>query len=361
MSKYKVNLSELWVGREFKNYKDICSAMGWAVYKSGSNGFQAQIKELKTYCDWERSGHKYTIVEVYNKPLKKTDGRKGNVRKNETQELAEQVLINLMANAEEVGAGGKVLRITKFKLFQALGLTNQNFGMCFKHPDITQDLLDTSSVATQYYLGRTYDKASDRVETLFKNMEKRNLIIKHNVIIYCDMDGVLHKANADKEGLIIGVKRKQMNLMGYKDKDGENLIIADGRWKEYSNSVNQELKKYGIKYFFKAYDIVCSDYYKSRLKELYDEQVSKGITLDSLTQRINVLTLESNRQTFANKVESVKNNAPTMGVRQDNSSVIMNNKWGQDGEVLFSACGDINNKESLEPQIKERLRNHSEK
>lgn len=356
MAKYKVKQSELWVGREFKNYKEICASMGWTIYKGGSNGFKAQIKELETYCNWQRSGHKYTITEVYGQALEKKDGRKGNVRINETQGLAEQVLINLLANAEHVGGNDKVLRVTKFQLFQSLGLINQNFNICFKHPDITQELLETSSVATRYFLERTYDKADDKVKTLFKNMERRNLLIKHDVIIYCDSNGDLKKADEDIESLIVSVKRKCMNDMGYKTNDTENAIIADGRWQEYSKMVNRKLNKRGIRYYYKAYDIIVSDYYSSMVKELYEKQCRDGVTLGSLTERINALTLESNTKTFSRKANSVKKEAPSLGIRDKDSLVILSDKWKEDGDTLFSACGDITNKEHLEPKIKEKLK-----
>lgn len=361
MAKYKVKQSELWVGREFKNYKEICATMGWTVYKGGSTSFKAQIKELGVHCNWQRSGHKYIITEVYGQALEKKDGRKGNVRRNETQELAEQVLINLMANAEQVNGSNKVLRITKFQLFQSLGLINQNFNICFKHPDITQELLETSSVATRYFLERTYDKADDKVKTLFKNMEKRNLLIKHDVIIYCDSNGDLKKADEDIEALIVSVKRKCMNDMGYEANDTENSIIADGRWQEYSKMVNRKLNKRGVRYYYKAYDIIVSDYYSSMVKELYEKQRREGVTLENLTERINALTLTSNTMTFSRKASSVRKEAPSLGFRDKDSLMILSDKWKEDGSTLFSACGDISNKEYLEPKIKEKLKEKKNK
>ena len=266
------------------------------------------------------------------------------------------MLVNLLANAEQVNGSNKVLRITKFQLFQSLGLINQNFNICFKHPDITQELLETSSIATRYFLERTYDKADDKVKTLFKNMEKRNLLIKHDVIIYCDSNGDLKKADDDIEALIISVKRRCMNEMGYDPNDTENSIIADGRWQEYSKMVNRKLNKRGVRYYYKAYDIIVSDYYSSLVKELYEKQRKEGITLEKLTERINALALTSNSMTFSRKATAVKKEAPSLGYRDKDSLIILSDKWKEDGGTLFSACGDITNKECLEPKIKERLK-----
>ena len=73
-------------------------------------------------------------------------------------------------------------------------------------------------------------------------------------------------------------------------------------------------------------------------------------------ERINTLALTSNTMTFSRKASSVKKETPSVGVRDKDSLIIMSDKWKEDGGTLFSACGDIANKEYLEPKIKEKLK-----
>ena len=80
------------------------------------------------------------------------------------------------------------------------------------------------------------------------------------------------------------------------------------------------------------------------------------LTLEKLTERINALALTSNSMTFSRKATAVKKEAPSLGYRDKDSLIILSDKWKEDGGTLFSACGDIANKECLEPKIKERLK-----
>ena len=351
MSKYKVNKSELWVGREFKNYKEICAVMGWEAYRVTSNSGQAQLKELEQHCKWTRAGHKYIITEVTGEvtPVVRT-------RRSELQELSEEVMVNLLANAEQVNGNSRVLRITKLNLFQALGYVNQNFNVCYKHQDITQQLLGTSSVATRYFFERTYDKADDRIQTMFKRMESQGRLIKRDIIVYCDLQGEFHEAVGDDLANIINVRHKAMKKMGYDLRSGESAIIADGRWGEYVRNVNEGLKGIGIRFYYKCYEIAISDGYEDMVKERYHQQQEAGITIESLTARINAISQTSNTQTFARKQSKVEKEKPLLGYKDRASRSIMSKKWKEDGKVLFKACGDVNQKNHLEPKIKEKLK-----
>ena len=125
--------------------------------------------------------------------------------------------------------------------------------------------------------------------------------------------------------------------------------------------VNRKLNKRGVRYYYKAYDIIVSDYYSSMVKELYEKQRREGVTLENLTERINALTLTSNTMTFSRKASSVRKEAPSLGFRDKDSLMILSDKWKEDGSTLFSACGDISNKEYLEPKIKEKLKEKKNK
>lgn len=351
MSKYKVNKSELWVGREFKNYKEICAIMGWTIYKGGSDSWKAQMKTLEQHCKWTRAGHKYIITEVTGEatPVVRT-------RRSELQDLSEEVMINLLANAEQVDGNSRVLRITKLNLFQSLGYVNHNFNICYKNQDITEKLLGTSSIATRYFFERTYDKADDRIQTMFKRMESQGRLIKRDIIVFCDTQGEYHEATGGDLANIINVRHSAMKHMGYDLRNGESVIIADGRWGEYIRNVNEGLKEIGIRFYYKCYEIAISEGYEEMVKERYQQQQELGITIDSLTSRINAISRTSNEQTFARKQSKVEKDKPLLGYKDRASRSILSKKWKEDGKVLFRACGDVSQKTHLEPKIKEKLK-----
>lgn len=351
MSKYKVKKSELWVGREFKNYKEICATMEWTAYKGGSDSWKAQMKALEQHCKWTRAGHKYIITEIAGQksPVVRT-------RKSEIQDLSEEIMVNLLANAERVNGSSRCLRITKLNLFHALGFVNHNFNICYKHQEITEEILGTSSVATRYFFERTFDKADDRIQTMFKRMESQGRLIKRDIIVYCNLEGEYHEATGETLANIISVRHRAMKNMGYDLRSGESAIIADGRWGEYIRLVNRGLKEIGIRFYYKCYEIAISDGYEEMIREHYRRQLENGVTIESLTNRINELARISNDRTFSRKQAKVEKEKPSLGYRDRTSKTIMTKKWKEDGKTLFLACGDTTQKNHLEPQIKEKLK-----
>lgn len=68
-----MNLSNIQAGQTFKNYKELCSALGEPV-KSGK-AKQCQINNWKRYFEFKRDGHKYIIIKIYEAPKPKNDKR----------------------------------------------------------------------------------------------------------------------------------------------------------------------------------------------------------------------------------------------------------------------------------------------
>ena len=63
------------VGMVIKNYKQLCQLLDLPVL-SGGNTKQAQIKNLKCYMDFEKSGQKFIITDIFDTPLTINDQRK---------------------------------------------------------------------------------------------------------------------------------------------------------------------------------------------------------------------------------------------------------------------------------------------
>ena len=52
---------------EYKNYKELCRAMGWMVASGCSK--KSQLKDLERYCKYHKEGQKIVIDEVFETPL----------------------------------------------------------------------------------------------------------------------------------------------------------------------------------------------------------------------------------------------------------------------------------------------------
>ena len=69
-----IDTNNIVVGQVVKNYKELCALLG-AEFKQGGNSRTAQLKEFARYFDWEKSGQKFLITDIYDTPLPKEDGR----------------------------------------------------------------------------------------------------------------------------------------------------------------------------------------------------------------------------------------------------------------------------------------------
>ena len=78
MKKYKFgrnNKRESFCRYGNQNYKQLCQLLDLPVL-SGGNTKQAQIKNLKCYMDFEKSGQKFIITDIFDTPLTINDQRK---------------------------------------------------------------------------------------------------------------------------------------------------------------------------------------------------------------------------------------------------------------------------------------------
>ena len=51
----------------YKNYKELCGAMGWMVASGCSK--KSQFKDLERYCKYHKEGQKIVVDEVFETPL----------------------------------------------------------------------------------------------------------------------------------------------------------------------------------------------------------------------------------------------------------------------------------------------------
>ena len=71
-----ININNLKVGHTYKNWKELCVTLG---VEPKSHSYKVkQEKEFKRYFSWTKQGQKITIVEIFETPKEKEDGRKMN-------------------------------------------------------------------------------------------------------------------------------------------------------------------------------------------------------------------------------------------------------------------------------------------
>lgn len=118
-----MNLSKIRVGETYKNYKELCHALGEKVMAGNSK--KAQLKEWERYFSYTKEGHKFIITEIYNEPKERDDKRILGNNAAYYIDYIEILLLNLFTEYAEQEQ--RTLLLSKSKLLYLLKMINTNY------------------------------------------------------------------------------------------------------------------------------------------------------------------------------------------------------------------------------------------
>lgn len=113
-----LDISRLHTDMVVSNYAEMCNLLG--VEKYTGNQKKAQIKTWESYFDFERSGHKYIITQIYDTPLVRKDMRRQKESIYAT--YIELLLMEYLAKSPD-----EVAYISKKSLLRLLGIISPKF------------------------------------------------------------------------------------------------------------------------------------------------------------------------------------------------------------------------------------------
>ena len=219
----------------FKNYKEMCNALGWKYYSSG-NSKKAQFKDLDCYCKYEKQGQKIVILEVFDEPKEREC--RNQKRDAKYEELSDILFYNLMDRIE---------RIKEF------------------NPDTKEVTLciDVNDVITHSFLNNIsllYDNSTIHKKDINKTFAKRKLIgcistaFKHCSYINQKSVGVHvalmldKKSSATDENIVVKLDKHQETVWKGFDKDLVNLLGFE--------NINNSFERFGNTKFAKFDEII---------------------------------------------------------------------------------------------------------
>lgn len=272
-----MNLDNLQIGQEIKNYKILCELLEEPV-KNGGKSKDYQLKDFERYFSFHKQGQKFIIDEIFDEPLEKEDGRSlGNNSpySNDIQNILLCVLYKLPS--EEIIWSCNTL-------LNNLSMINSNYITARKDMD---KLGETMKIEKEYiydFYNNTHKSLKGKLETALNILCKRSLIVcekilmvqKESVQIMQNELGTPRMENGklcyrtfefsdeatkEEKQLVLKTQKEVMNKLNCKD---ECEVICKGLWNDYSKSVNKELNKNNIKYSFYAYKITFN---KENIKE----------------------------------------------------------------------------------------------
>ena len=240
-----IDTSRLELGMVVKNYREMCKILSEQVCEGNSK--KAQLKEWARYFLWEKKGQKFIILDIYDEPLPKEDGRQD---KNIYVQYIQVILMKILAKQRDSKAP---FYITTNQLWKLLGMINNNY------KNISLDELNERIPEYEiksFDMKKFYQRCNQRLrEILFSSLDRlqNKALIKYDieiVIVYIDKNGevIYEPANDDQEKCVLKAERKALLEMKLETK---RQVYAKFKDTEYFSRVNAYLQEwYGWEYTF---------------------------------------------------------------------------------------------------------------
>lgn len=243
-----INTSRLQVGQTVKNYKELCALLG--EKESAGNSRKAQLKEFARYFEWEKSGQKFLITDIYDTPLPKEDGR----NKGKYVKCIEIILLNYLSKQK-----GYTYTLSKKKWWELLGMVNR------KYDNVSQEeLLEINPIITKFEIRHYYQRCNKKLEEILfsalRSLSSRKLIDWEieTVIVTRNQEKTHYRvANVFEKKIILRAERYVLHKIMHLEKMFN--VFAKQMQDEFYRLVNEILKDSldeDWQYYFKQVKII---------------------------------------------------------------------------------------------------------
>lgn len=243
-----INTSKLQIGQIVKNYKELCALLGEKEYAGNSR--VAQLKEFARYFEWEKSGQKFLITDIYDIPLPKEDKR----NKGKYVKCIEIILLNYLSKQK-----GYTYTLRKKKWWELLGMVNR------KYDNVSQEeLLEIDPVITKFEIRQYYQRCNKKLEEILfsalRSLSNRKLIDWQieTVIVTQNQEKIHYRiANEFEKKMILRAERHVLhNIMHFEKMFN---VFAKQKQDEFYRLANEILKDSldkDWKYYYKQVKII---------------------------------------------------------------------------------------------------------
>lgn len=252
-----IDTSKIVSGDVISNYPELCERLNQPVLRSGSNTFKAQLKKFERYFKWEKHGRKFVILDIYDEPLTKKDGRKDG-RNSIYIQFIETILLMYLSYQRDYRA-----YFTKTQLWRLLGMINENYKK-ISLDDLNKEFQTDHVEVSKFELGKFYQRSNQRLTPILMsalhNLDNRCLIRWESqtiIVIKSDEDGSKEEhviADDIQRKWILRAEKQILNEMGMYSK---NHVHCSFRENEYYKKLNSLLsEEHGWSYTYNRFKII---------------------------------------------------------------------------------------------------------
>lgn len=313
MNKFK----QLQVGQIFKNYKEICSFLDEEELTSNSK--KAQIKEWECHFNFRKQGHKFIIEEVYEESLEKKYNYKGGGN-SVYGDITQLLIVDLLMKAKH-----NHISISKSKLMETIGITNQNYSTCKEYSSkLSQYLnMDVRFIYDFYNINDSnFRKIIDRA---INNLDDKRIIKYQKVYKVKPNNGEFTRQVTPSELYIINeIERNTLHELGF-NKVSE--IRKTKYWKTFQTEIQNKVKiELHIIYYYEAYDMTFNKECLSEEKDILMNKINHYSNSEEMKDELNDLVVNNVRNNTRNRVTNGQFNYKNYEIRLNDSYESNNDK-----------------------------------
>jgi hypothetical protein len=340
------NLKE---GMVFKNYKELCEALGEKT--KSSNSKNKQLKNWSRYFEYEKNKTFYTIKKIYNVPRIATDD----------QHLENFLLVNLVGSRKINDNGKCVLFGAKSTYYNMLSLVNNSYkDYRFSPKSINRDFNINYETAIEL-CELINSTLSYKLESLLDRLERGRYILKEEIYMVC-IDNPDYISNEEEEEIFnifkeelylfdrdnikvpmyihrpakecekkahAKIHTKTLEQMGL---ESFSKVFAKKRTKEYNDLLRQNLHtELGIKHMYKCYRVYFHDkYLKGKVKKIYKQY---SLTEEQIKNEVNIINNSFREQLKLNSARRIERALTMLEEKKKNEEFI---EWSYDKASTIS-------------------------
>ncbi|HEY8889457.1 MAG TPA: hypothetical protein VIM70_04330 [Clostridium sp.] len=237
-----MNINKLHINQVIKNYRELCKILD--IIATTGNAKKSQIKELFIFCNYHKEGNKFIIDEIYETPIVTIESLS---TANKYIHILSNVIAEYLYNNPEVLDG-----IPINKLFNALGITNNNYIDSMYYRKELSQLYDIQLASIYYFYSDTRIEFKRIIERCLNNLQGRRVLNWHKCIMM-KKDNTIVKADLETEKEIINMEKEALQFLEYRSM--YELMQSRKDLKKFNIIVKKEA---GFSYYY-AYDLIIGD------------------------------------------------------------------------------------------------------
>ncbi|MBO3442427.1 MULTISPECIES: hypothetical protein [Clostridium] len=313
-----VDINNLKVGEEFKNYKALCNKLNIVVANGGRN-LKLQKQELKRYFDWITESRKIIITEIYPETKPKVDNRKNNGKSEGSRgnnniygKYIDNILIDYFIKHLKEN-DNIVLNFTNREIAELTGMINFNYNItCNDKDNFHKYLCNSTTPVTKTAIRDVFRKVQGILKpTIYSSL---NRLQKQGYISFIIGYYLLFPKQEDQEDEEGNRYADDVETKAIKKVENEvlkemGITIAKKNYndklrKEYYNRVNKRVKEV----FVNDFDTKIKSYwtsYRIDIKEIQQAMNFTNIQLDEIDE-LKIIDVTKYRELKEFKVDSCK-------------------------------------------------------